>query len=76
MEEAEVKKEMGKRLVDAMEPEDAKRVLLEIVSGIDPYVAILGGGREDIPVAKKKRKAWTRKVRPMQNVPPMVRADL
>ena len=69
MEEVDVKKEMGKRLVDAMDPTEAKLVLLEIVSGIDPFVAILGGDKANVPVVKKKRKTWTRKTRPIQPMP-------
>jgi hypothetical protein len=65
MEEAEVKKEMGKRLVDAMDPLEAKIVLSDIIAGADPFVAILGRAVE-IPVIKKKRKKWTRKTKPIK----------
>jgi len=56
-----VKIEMGRRMVVDMDPEDAKIVLLDVISGTELYTAILAAGQEksEIP-AKKKRKKWTR----------------
>lgn len=58
MGDADVQKEMGKKLVSAMDAEKAKGVLIKVIEGDDLYMAILteGGGA---PAAKKpiKRRA-------------------
>ena len=44
MEKEEILKQMGKKLVEAMEPEKAKEVLLGALDGRDVYEEILGTG--------------------------------
>ncbi len=44
MEKEEILKQMGKKIVEAMDPEKAKEVLLGVVNGNDIYEEILGNG--------------------------------
>ena len=72
MEEDKVKEEMAKRLVDAMDPETAKAILLQVVSGDDLYEAILDDGKAGPkPERKKARKTRADKGK-SKTIPPDV----
>mgnify|MGYP001279711086 CR=1 FL=1 len=62
MEEDKEKQAMASRLVAAMEPEDAKAILIRVLAGDGLYGAILAGGKVPEP-ERAPRKRNPRKPR-------------
>jgi len=56
MEEDKVKEAMATRLVQTMEPETAKAILLRVIGGDDLYETILDDGKAAKPEKKRPRK--------------------
>ncbi len=61
MEKEEILKQMGKKIVEALDPEKAKEVLLGVVNGNDIYEEILGNGTAQEPQAPRRRRARRKK---------------
>ncbi len=61
MEKEEILKQMGKKIVEAMDPEKAKEVLLGVVNGNDIYEEILGTGAAEGPQTPRRRRARRKK---------------
>ena len=61
MEKEEIIKQMGKKIIEAMDPEKAKEVLLAVIDGRDIYEEILGPGAAQGPQAPRKRRARRKK---------------
>ncbi len=57
----EIIKQMGKKIVEAMDPEKAKEVLLAVIDGRDIYEEILGTGAAQGPQTPRKRRARRKK---------------
>jgi hypothetical protein len=56
MDEDKVKEAMATRLVEGMEPEMAKQILLRVVAGDDLYEAILDDGKAGPKPERKKAR--------------------
>ncbi len=52
---------MGRKIVEAMDPEKAKEVLLGVVNGNDIYEEILGNGAAQETQMPKRRRARRKK---------------
>ncbi len=61
MEKEEIIKQMAKKIVEAMDPEKAKEVLMAVIDGRDIYKEILGTGGTQGPQAPRKRRARRKK---------------
>jgi hypothetical protein len=60
----DIQQEMGKKLVEAMDPETTRAVLFKVIEGKDVYDAILDAGDDKTelePPVKKKRRTRRRK---------------
>ena len=67
--EEKIIREMAHRLVDAMEADHAKEVLIKVVDGDDLYDAILGMEEKGTPVSpEKKRGPRKKKFEPLNAV--------
>jgi hypothetical protein len=72
MEKEEILKQMGKKIVEAMDPEKAKEVLLGVVNGNDIYEEILGNGTAQDTQMPKRRRARRKKNAVGEPPPPEV----
>ena len=61
MEKEEILKQMGKKIVEGMDPEKAKEVLLAVLDGRDIYEEILGTGAAQGTQTPKRRRARRKK---------------
>jgi hypothetical protein len=55
MEKEEILEEMGKKIVETMEPPEAKKILLAVVDGNDLYEEMIGQGAAPGNPPPKKR---------------------
>jgi len=62
MEKEEILKQMGKKIVEAMDPEKAKEVLLGVIDGTDIYEEILGTGAGQGAQTPRRRRARRKKM--------------
>jgi hypothetical protein len=72
MEKEEILKQMGKKIVEAMDPEKAKEVLLGVVNGNDIYEEILGNRAAQETQMPKRRRARRKKNAVVETPPPEV----
>jgi hypothetical protein len=72
MEKEEILKQMGKKIVEAMDPEKAKEVLLGVVNGNDIYEEILDTGVAQETQMPKRRRARRKKNAVVETPPPEV----
>ena len=61
MEKEEIIKQMGRKIVEGMDPEKAKEILLAVLDGRDIYEEILGTGPAQGPQTPRKRRARRKK---------------
>ena len=61
MEKEEIIKQMGRKIVEGMDPEKAKEILLAVLDGRDLYEEILGTGTAQGPQTPRRRRTRRKK---------------